>query len=96
MFMTILLYFFASLFIVLGFLMLFAFRRSRRVELALLSFVYSGSGLAAGYSQQWWPLIAGFVVAWLFKLTGLDPDKPIPSSSEGSSHDQPPGGRSER
>jgi hypothetical protein len=73
--LTILLYFFASVFIVLGFMMLFVFRRTRRWELVLLSFVYSGSGLAAGYSLQWWPLIAGFVVAWLLKFAGYDADK---------------------
>jgi hypothetical protein len=73
---VILLYFFSSLFIVIGFMMLFAFHRTRRWELVMLSFVYSSSGLAAGYSMQWWPLIAGFVVAWLLKLAGYDPDKP--------------------
>ena len=74
--MAILLNFIASVFIVMGFLMLFSFHRTRRWEFVLLSFVYSGSGLAAGYSLQWWPLIAGFVVAWLLKFAGYDPDKP--------------------
>jgi len=73
---VILLYFLASLFIVIGFMMLFAYHRTRRRELILLSFVYSGSGLAAGYSLQWWPLIAGFVVAWLLKFAGFDPERP--------------------
>ena len=76
MVLVILLYFVASVFIVLGFMMLFAYRRTRRFELVLLSFVYSGSGLAAGYSLQWWPLIAGFVVAWLLKFAGYDVDRP--------------------
>lgn len=74
--MIILLYFLASLFIVIGFMILFAYHRTRRKELVLLSFVYAGSGLAAGYSLQWWPLIAGFVVAWLLKFAGYDADKP--------------------
>lgn len=81
--MAILLYFVASLFIVLGFMMLFAFHRTRRWELVALSFVYSGSGLAAGYSLQWWPLIAGFIVAWLLKLAGYDADK-APRSRRGA------------
>ena len=80
--LVILLYFCASVFIVLGFMMLFAYRRTQRWELLLFSFVYSGSGLAAGYSMQWWPLIAGFVVAWLLKFAGYDVDKP-PRSSRG-------------
>ncbi len=81
--MVILLYFLASVFIVIGFMMLFAYHRTRRRELILLSFVYSSSGLAAGYSLQWWPLIAGFVVAWLLKFAGFDPERP-PRGSMGS------------
>lgn len=73
--MIYLLLFFASVFIVLGFMMLFAFRRTKRWELVLVSFVYSASGLAAGYSGQWWPLIAGFVVVWLLKFAGYDADR---------------------
>jgi hypothetical protein len=93
--MVILLYFVASLFIVLGFMMLFAYHRTRRLELVLLSFVYSGSGLAAGYSLQWWPLIAGFVVAWLLKFAGYDADKPSRTRPEaGSARGDPPGSSS--
>lgn len=78
--MVILLYFFSSVFIVLGFMMLFGYHRTKRKEFILLSFVYSASGVAAGHSLQWWPLIAGFVVAWLLKFAGYDADKPPPSS----------------
>ena len=88
--LVILLYFFASLFIVMGFMMLFAYHRTRRYELVLLSFVYSGSGLAAGYSMQWWPLIAAFVVPWLLKFAGYDADK-RPRGS-GQPRSDPPGG----
>lgn len=82
--LVILLYFCASVFIVLGFMMLFAYRRTGIRELLLYSFVYSGSGLVAGYTVQWWPLIAGFVVAWLLKLAGYDIDKPPQSSRNGT------------
>jgi hypothetical protein len=88
--LVILLYFFASLFIVLGFMMLFAYRRTRRWELVLLSFVYSGSGLAAGYSMQWWPLIAGFVVAWLLKFAGYDVDRAPRSGRRNAPGSEPP------
>lgn len=88
--MVILLYFFSSLFIVLGFLMLFSYHRTKRREFVLLSFVYAGSGVASGYSLQWWPLIAGFVTAWLLKFAGYDADRVMPPqqqppSSDGSS-----------
>lgn len=73
--MIILLYFFSSMFIVLGFMMLFGFWRTRRWEFILLSFVYAGSGIAGGSSAQWWPLIAGFVVVWLLKFAGYDADR---------------------
>lgn len=90
--MAILLYFFASVFIVLGFFLLFAFWRSRHWGLVLLSFVYSASGFAAGYSLKWWPLIAGFVVAWLLRMAGYDPGfspkSKLPKSATG---DAPPG-----
>jgi len=90
--LAILLYFVASVFIVIGFLMLFSFHRTRRWEFVLLSFVYSGSGLAAGYSLKWWPIVAGFVVAWLLKLAGYDPDKPPKQSlaPRESNSDGPP------
>jgi len=93
MVMTILLYFFASLFIVLGFLMLFSFRRTQRAEFLMLSFVYAGSGLAAGYSSAWWPLVVGFAGAWALKLTGFDADRPPASSTstDDSPGDRPPG-----
>jgi hypothetical protein len=93
MVLTILLYFFASLFIVLGFLMLFSYRRSQRLEFLMLSFVYAGSGLVAGYSSAWWPLVAGFAVAWVLKLTGVDPDKPLPppAATDDSAGNRPPG-----
>ena len=88
-----LLYFIASVFIVMGFLMLFSFRRTRRWEFLLLSFVYSASGLSAGYSLKWWPLIAGFVVAWLLKFAGYDPDRPKTGAlpSQGSNSDESSG-----
>lgn len=93
MILTILLYFVASVFIVLGFMMLFAFRRTRRWELVLMSFVYCASGIAAAYSLDWWLLAAGFVVVWLLKFAGFDPDKPQKTSVEGNSGN-PPGGSS--
>lgn len=89
--MVILLYFLSSVFIVAGFMMLFAYRRTRRKELLILSFVYAGSGLSAGYSLQWWPLISGFIVAWLLKFAGYDPDKPERGKT-GAIPTAPPGG----
>ena len=89
---TILLYFVASVFIVLGFMMLFAYRRSRRRDLVLMSFVYTASGIAAAYSLKWWILVAGFIVVWLLKLAGYDPDKAAKSAVERSSGNSPPGG----
>ena len=89
---TILLYFIASVFIVLGFMMLFAFRRTRRWELVLMSFVYSGSGIAAAYSLNWWPLAAGFIVVWLLKFAGYDPDRAQKTGAEGNSGNPPSSG----
>ena len=91
--LVILLYFVASAFIVLGFMMLYVYRRTHYPALLLLSFVYSGSGLVAGYTMQWWPLIAGVVVAWLLKLAGYDvdvmPRRPHPDASQSPGNDPP-------
>jgi hypothetical protein len=88
--LVILIYFFSSVFIVLGFMMLFAYHRSKRKEFILLSFVYCASGVAAGNSLLWWPLIAGLAVAWLLKFAGYDADKPAPTAPSSSRSSDPP------
>jgi hypothetical protein len=66
-------YGFASLFIVLAATMLFAYYRSSHFGLFIMGVTYAASGLLAFAIAHWWPLVAGFVLAWLLRLLGLEP-----------------------
>lgn len=78
----ILLYLIASFFVVLSFLMLFAFRRTQRWEFVLMSSVYAMAGMFAGYLRMWWPIVAGIMLAWMLKKAGFDPDAPPPRPTD--------------
>jgi hypothetical protein len=41
--------------------------------LFVLGLTYGGSGVLAILLGHWWPLAAGFVLAWLLKWLGLEP-----------------------
>ena len=66
-------YVFASLFIVLAAAMLFAYYRSSHFGLFIMGVTYAASGLLAFAIAHWWPLVAGFILAWLLRLLGLEP-----------------------
>ena len=47
--------------------------KTRIAALALLVACVA-AGLVVSWSvQHWWPLAAGFIIAWAFKLMGLEP-----------------------
>jgi hypothetical protein len=52
------------------------FLYGRRVGNLLGSIVYLGMAVASFELNSWWPLLAGFALAWLLKLLGMDPDSP--------------------
>jgi len=66
-------YSFASLFVLLAAVMLFAYYRSSHFGLFIMGVTYAASGLLAFAIAHWWPLVAGFVLAWLLRLMGLEP-----------------------
>lgn len=68
-------YAFAGLFIALSLAMLFTFHRERHFGILLLGLVYGISGLLAIMLAHWWPLAAGFVLAWMLRLLGLEPGR---------------------
>ncbi len=35
--------------------------------------VYGSTSVLSFYLLEWWPLLAGFVLAWILRLRGLDP-----------------------
>ena len=65
-------YVFAVLFVALGAAMFYVFYRERHFGMFLMGMTYSMSGLLAMVLPHWWPLVAGFVMAWMLKMLGLE------------------------
>src|SRR5687768_14037685 len=65
-------YVLAVLFIGLGAAMFYVFYRERHFGMFLMGMTYSMSGLLAMALPHWWPLVAGFVMAWMLKMLGLE------------------------
>ena len=66
-------YFFGVFFILLSIPMLYVFYREKHFGIFLMGIIYSFSGLMAISLPHWWPLLVGFVMAWLLRLMGLEP-----------------------
>ena len=52
--------------------MFYVFYRERHFGMFLMGMTYSMSGLLAMALPHWWPLVAGFVMAWMLKMLGLE------------------------
>lgn len=71
--MNVIIYIVSALFIVLTLALLFAYYRTRHPGLVLMSSTYGSAAVLALMLMEWWPLAAGFALAWLLRLIGLDP-----------------------
>lgn len=71
--MHIVVYIFAALYILLALGLGFAYYRHRHPGTFFMALGYGGSAGIALYLMDWWPLIAGFLIAWLLRFMGLDP-----------------------
>lgn len=71
--MTFVIYAVAALFAVMAFALLFAYGRTHHSGLFILGLTYGGAAVLALMKMHWWPLVAGFALAWVFRLLGLDP-----------------------
>jgi hypothetical protein len=90
--MVYVIYFFASLFLVLSAGMFFAYYRSRHFGLFIMGMTYAASGLLAFGLPHWWPLVTGFVLAWMLRMLGLEPDHaPQISDTGGETKDEAKG-----
>ena len=72
-------YIVATLFFLLAAGLLFAYVRERQPGTLLMAVAYGASAGAALALMAWWPLVAGFIIAWALRLSGLEPgsrDKP--------------------
>lgn len=80
--MTLAVYIVSGLFILLTLALLFAYSRTRHSGLLLISITYGASAGLALVLVHWWPLAAGFVLAWALRLLGFDPDPNAESKQE--------------
>ena len=72
--MTIVIYFFAASFVFMAAALMLTYRRTRHYGVFLLGLTYAASAVLAVVLTHWWPLAAGFVLVWVLRFLGLDPD----------------------
>lgn len=80
--MNLVVYIFSGLFILLSLALLFAYYRERHSGLFVMSITYGSSAGLALLLMHWWPLVAGFVLAWVLRLLGLEPGPNTESKQE--------------
>lgn len=71
--MNIVIYVFSGLFIVLTIALAYAYWRTRQPGLVLIATTYGSAAALALLLMEGWPLLAGFLLAWVLRLMGLDP-----------------------
>ena len=63
----------AALFVLMAFGIIARYTTVRRWGLLLGAVTYGAAGVLAILLGAWWPLFAGFAVAWMLRVTGSDP-----------------------
>ncbi len=81
--MNIIIYVFSASFILMAAALAFAYHRTRHPGMVIMATTYAVSGGLALLIPHWWPLLAGFALAWALKLMGLDPGTKIQPPDEG-------------
>jgi len=71
--MTIVIYIFSVIFLLLSAALVFTWWRGRQMGAMLLALTYLFAALLALMLKAWWPLVIGFLSAWALRLMGLDP-----------------------
>src|SRR5262245_41354276 len=66
-------YSFAVMFGCWGLALFFAYTRTKHHGLLLLGVTFVAAGVLAAIEVHWWPLIAGFAIAWVLRAMGMDP-----------------------
>ena len=72
--MEIIVYLFAASFIFMALALMITYKRTRHYGVFLMGLTYGAAATVAIVLMHWWPLLAGFVLVWLLRLSGLDPD----------------------
>ena len=86
--MQIVIYCFAAGFIFMAVALMYAYHRSRQYGLFLIGLTYASAGILAIVAIDWWPLPAGFALAWVLRMLGLDPDPALQKKKDAAA--QPP------
>ncbi len=69
-------YSFALMYGCWGLALLFAYTRSKNMGLLLLCVTFLAAAITAAVVTHWWPLLAGFAIAWVLRAMGMDPPAP--------------------
>ncbi len=72
--MDIVVYVFAASFVFMAVALMMTYKRTRHYGVFLLGLTYAASAALAVVLMHWWPLVAGFVLVWVLRFLGLDPD----------------------
>ena len=72
--MDIVIYILAASFVFMAAALVLTYKRNRHYGVFLLGLAYATSAVLAVVLMHWWPLVAGFVLVWVLRLLGLDPD----------------------
>jgi len=89
-------YCFAALFISMGVAIFFAFLRQRHYGLLLIGITYVASAIAAIAMTEWWPLVAGFALAWVLRAMGMEPEPDNAPEGDASSRAAVPPGEGDK
>jgi urea transporter len=72
--MDLVIYLFAASFVFMAVALMVTYRRTRHYGVFLLGITYAVAAALAVVLTHWWPLVAGFVLVWVLRFLGLDPD----------------------
>lgn len=72
--MEIIIYIFSASFIFMAVALMITYQRTKHYGVFVMGLTYGASAGLAIMITHWWPLAAGFVLVWVLRLLGLDPD----------------------
>lgn len=81
--MNIIIYVFSASFILMAGALGFTWYRTRHIGMLIMAATYGAAGALAIVVTDWWPLVAGFGLVWVFKLLGFDPGTKIEQPGDG-------------
>jgi 4-hydroxybenzoate polyprenyltransferase len=78
--MNIIIYIFSGFFALMAVAVMFGYFRTGHLGLFLIALVYGASAVMGLVLMHWWPLTAGFALAWGMKMIGLEPPQAVAES----------------